>query len=149
MALRGTIAHTIFNSRPPDRSPIRLRVVILRLKHNELFLAQPGAAYPFAMTMDQSEERRLGLAESIGSLRRELAEAIAAGAKEDLRFEVGEIELQLTVTAERSREGSGGVKFWVVDATGGIASSDATTHTITIPLTPRPKGGGPTLTGRG
>lgn len=100
------------------------------------------------MMGDESEDRRLGLAESIESLRRELSEAIAAGAKEDLQFEVGEIELQLTVTAERSREGSGGVKFWVVNATGGVAASDATTHTVTIPLTPRPKGGGPILTGR-
>jgi hypothetical protein len=100
------------------------------------------------MTGERNDDQRLGLAESIGSLRRELAQAIAAGADEDLRFEVGEIQLQLTVTAERSREGSGGIKFWVVNASGGVGASDATSHTITIPLTPRPKGGGPTLTGR-
>lgn len=100
------------------------------------------------MTEGQTDVQRLGLAESIGSLRRELAEAIAAGADEDLQFEVGEIELELTVTAERSREGSGGVQFWVVNASGGLATSSATTHTVKIPLTPRPKGGGPTLTGR-
>ncbi|ROR91074.1 trypco2 family protein [Nocardioides aurantiacus] len=100
------------------------------------------------MTVENDEERRLGLAESIESLRRELAEAIAVGAERDLQFEVGEIQLQLTLTAERSKEGSGGVKFWVVDARGGLSATDTVTHTLTVPLTPRPKGGGATLTGR-
>ena len=52
------------------------------------------------------------LAEVIGELRRELQEAINAGEGEQLRFELGPVELEATVAVEKgaaagSRSGSG------------------------------------------
>jgi hypothetical protein len=44
-------------------------------------------------------------------------------------------------------EGSGGIKFWVVELGGKGSDSTTTTHKITIPLKPVRKNGGPVLTG--
>ena len=90
---------------------------------------------------------RIGLQEAIGTLRRELSESIRAAVGETLRFAVGEITLEFHVEVERTVEGSGGIKFWVVELGGKGAHSTTQTHTITIPLKPVGHSGGPVLTG--
>jgi NTP-dependent ternary system trypsin peptidase co-occuring protein len=86
---------------------------------------------------------RLGLTEAISRLRAELSEAIVAGGQEDLRFEVGEIELELEVAVERTV--NGGIKFWVIEVGGERTVGD--THTVRIPLTPKRSDGRAVLTG--
>jgi len=54
----------------------------------------------------------------IRDLRDELERAIAAGEGEQLRFELGPIELEATVAVERSDGASGKVRFWVAE--GGL-----------------------------
>ena len=46
---------------------------------------------------------------------------------------MGEIELEMQVVVEKSKEGKGGVKFWVVEMGGGMAAKDSITHKIKIP----------------
>jgi hypothetical protein len=87
--------------------------------------------------------QKLDIVGAIAMLRAELSEAILASSDETLRFTVGEIELELEVAAERAAEG--GVKFWVVEAGGGVSSTN--THTVRISLTPQLPGGGPVFTG--
>jgi len=58
------------------------------------------------------------LASVIRDLRDELERAIAAGEGEQLRFELGPIELEATVAVERSDGASGKVRFWVAE--GGL-----------------------------
>lgn len=55
---------------------------------------------------------RIGLAEAIEQLRRELGEAQDAGANQQLRFEVAEVEVELLV--ELRKEGTAKASFGVV-----------------------------------
>jgi len=91
--------------------------------------------------------QRIGLKEALAALRQELGESILAAAHEWLRFEVGEITLQFQVEVERTTEGEGGIKFWVVELGGKRAATSTTTHTVTIPLKPVRKDKRPVLTG--
>ncbi|QYX80307.1 trypco2 family protein [Streptomyces akebiae] len=60
----------------------------------------------------------LGLAETIAALREELAEAVAAGSDADLRFGVGEVQLELSVGVTLHVTGTGRAKFWVLELGG-------------------------------
>jgi hypothetical protein len=60
----------------------------------------------------------LGLAETIAALREELAEAVAAGSDAGFRFEVGEVQLELSVGVTTQTSGTGRAKFWVLELGG-------------------------------
>ena len=91
--------------------------------------------------------KRIGLQESIAALRREIIESITASQGEVLRFEVGEITMEFHVEVERSVEGKGGIKFWVVELGAGGGAKDKAIHKVTIPLKPLRRDGKPVLTG--
>ncbi len=90
---------------------------------------------------------RIGLADAIRALRSELSESVLAGAEEDLRFQVGEVELQFQVEVERSAVAKGGIRFWVVEAGGEGKHASTSTHLVKIPLTPMTSRGQPVVTG--
>jgi Trypsin-co-occurring domain 2 len=90
---------------------------------------------------------RIALKDSIAALRTELIESIVAAQGEKLRFEVGEMVMEFQVEVERSFEGKGGLKFWVVEMGAGAASKDKAIHKVTIPLKPVRADGKPLLTG--
>ncbi len=90
---------------------------------------------------------QIGLKEAIAALRQELIESIVAAQGEKLRFEVGEVMMEFHVEVERSVEGKGGIKFWVVELGGGAGSKDKAIHKVTIPLKPVRQDGRPVLTG--
>ncbi|MFI2205544.1 trypco2 family protein [Streptomyces sp. NPDC020192] len=77
------------------------------------------------------------LSEMIAQLRAELATAMAAGEGEDLRFALGPVQLELTVSVQRDAAASGKVKFWVVElgADGKLGRQD--TQTVRLTLEPR------------
>jgi hypothetical protein len=79
---------------------------------------------------------KIGLRETLNALRVELSESILASVGEQVRFEVGEIELEFQVTVEKTSEGKGGIKFWVMELGGGAAEKNATVHRVKIPLKP-------------
>lgn len=80
------------------------------------------------------------LAELIGQLRAELTEAMHAGENEDLRFEVGPVELELTVAVTKEAKPGAKVKFWVVELGADVTAGSSTTQTIKLVLDPRRKG---------
>ncbi|NCR42057.1 trypco2 family protein [Microcystis aeruginosa] len=90
---------------------------------------------------------KVGLRETLEALRVELSKSILAAEGEQIRFEVGEIELEVQFVVEQSKEGKGGLKFWVVEMGGGVTNKDTITHRIKIPLKPIWKDGKPVLTG--
>ena len=90
---------------------------------------------------------RIGLKEAVGVLRKELSDSIKASSGEELRFKVGEVTLEFQVEVERAVEGSGGIKFWVVNLGSKASSASAVTHKITLPLSPVTERGEPVLTG--
>lgn len=77
------------------------------------------------------------LASVIRDLRAELEQAIKAGAGETLRFELGPVELEVSVAVERSDSGGGKVRFWVVDASGERTKDTTGTQRVKLVLTPR------------
>ncbi|MDX8145694.1 trypco2 family protein [Lentzea sp. BCCO 10_0061] len=80
------------------------------------------------------------LADLIGQLRSELTEAMHAGENEDLRFELGPVELELTVAVTKEAKPGAKVKFWVVELGTDATLSSATTQTIKLVLDPRRRG---------
>jgi hypothetical protein len=79
----------------------------------------------------------LELAKVIRDLRTEIQSAIAAADGETLLFELGPIELDVSVVVEAGLEAGAKVRFWVVDlATKASLDSTATQH-LTLTLTPK------------
>ena len=90
---------------------------------------------------------RIGLPEAIAALRQELIESIVAAQGEKLRFEVGEVLMEFQVEVEKSIDGKGGIKFWVVEMGAGATSKDKAIHKVTVELKPVRADGKPVLTG--
>ena len=82
-------------------------------------------------------EGSVELAVLIKQLRLELTEAMRAGADEDLRFELGPVEVELSVAMERSGGPNAKVRFWVVEVGGDARVSSASTQRIKLILDPR------------
>jgi hypothetical protein len=91
------------------------------------------------------------LAAVIRDLRAELEAAVAAADGAGLRFELGPVELEVTVTVERSATAGAKVRFWVVQAGADGKAGTIGTQRIKLTLTPRlePGGGTPFVSGRG
>jgi hypothetical protein len=89
------------------------------------------------------------LAEMIGQLRAELAMAMSEGEGADLRFELGPVDLELTVAVSKEGSASGKVRFWVVDTSADVKGSAMTTQKIKLQLDPRRTGrpGKPLISG--
>jgi Trypsin-co-occurring domain 2 len=82
----------------------------------------------------------VGLADAVAGIRSELAEAIADGKDKEPKFEVGEITMEFAVELRKERGIDGGVRVWVLDASGSKSSEHADTHRLTVTLTPKSAG---------
>ncbi|MET9524804.1 trypco2 family protein [Streptomyces coeruleorubidus] len=77
------------------------------------------------------------LSEMIRQLRWELNAAMADGAGERVRFELGTVEIETTVAVDREAEANGKVRFWVVEAGGSGRDTRSRTQRITLTLQPK------------
>ncbi|GAA2724413.1 MULTISPECIES: trypco2 family protein [Streptomyces] len=77
------------------------------------------------------------LEEAVRAIRAGLTGAAAAGAAEDLAFDVGDIALEFTVELRRDAKAGGKVKAWVVESGADASRSSARTHKIAFTLTPK------------
>lgn len=96
-------------------------------------------------------EGAVELSALIKELRQELSEAMHAGADEILRFELGPVELELSMAVERSGGPNAKVRFWVVEVGGDAKVTSATTQKIKLTLDPqdtRHPGRKPWISGR-
>jgi hypothetical protein len=82
------------------------------------------------------EEDAVPLTEAIAGLRRQLRVAAAQASKlpAEERFRVTEVELELTVVAERTKSGGGEVGWWVFKAKAEAAAKSALTHKVRLKL---------------
>jgi hypothetical protein len=82
-------------------------------------------------------EAWVGLAEAIIQLRTELDTARAAGEGEQLRFEVGPVELEFTVDVKKEGGLNTGIRWGLVsaEAKGTLASSSS--HRMKLVLQPK------------
>ncbi|MFE4695938.1 trypco2 family protein [Streptomyces sp. NPDC056738] len=76
------------------------------------------------------------LVAAVEALRTQITEAAASDPDSDVRFQVGPIQLEFTVTLTRDRTAKGGVRAWVVSADAERKRSAAHTHRVTLNLTP-------------
>ncbi|MEU4895041.1 trypco2 family protein [Streptomyces sp. NPDC044780] len=86
------------------------------------------------------------LTEMIRELRAQLTAAAADGTGESLQFEVGPIEIEVSVAVSKEAGGSGKVRFLVVEAGADGKYARAETQRITITLQPTSPGPGGTRT---
>ena len=77
-----------------------------------------------------------GLAETIQALRAELIAAMTSGHDEALRFELGAVELNVTLAITREATGDAGVRFGVVSFGTKGQIGDQATHQLSLSLTP-------------
>jgi hypothetical protein len=76
----------------------------------------------------------LSLAETIASLRAELAEAVRTGADSGIHFTVGQVQLEIHVGVTQKLGGKAGARFWVVqlDGEGSYAKEQIQKITVTL-----------------
>ena len=91
--------------------------------------------------------KKIGLKETLEALRTELSESILASEGKQIRFEVGQIELEFQVAIEKSQGANGKVSFWVVETGGNLSKKDTIVHKIKIPFKPVWKDGKAVFTG--
>ena len=90
------------------------------------------------------------LAAVIRDLRAELEEAVAAADGAALRFELGPIDLEVSVELQRSGGAGAKVRFWVVQADAEGKVESAKTQRVKLTLTPTlaASGATPQVSGR-
>ena len=76
------------------------------------------------------------LADAIEYLRRELGESISKGNDAEVQFDLGPIELELEVKAEKQKGVEGGVKWWLVSGKAGAKTASAVTQKLKLTLEP-------------
>ncbi|MET0495150.1 MAG: trypco2 family protein [Actinoplanes sp.] len=78
----------------------------------------------------------MGLAVALEALRDELESAWKSGQHQDVRLRASEVTLTLETVARLDKDGSGKVRWYVVEAGGGVKSGSERTQTLTLTLTP-------------
>jgi hypothetical protein len=87
--------------------------------------------------VDQEGGSVIELAHVIRDLRGELEQAVAAAEGAALRFELGPIELELSLAIERSTKAGTKVRFWVVDAEADAEIGSTRTQRVKLTLAPK------------
>jgi Trypsin-co-occurring domain 2 len=76
------------------------------------------------------------LASALEALREELESAWDAGQGRRVRFRASEATLTGETVARRDRDGSGEIRWWLVEAGAAVKSGQQRTQTLTLTLTP-------------
>ncbi len=78
----------------------------------------------------------IGLRDAVAAIRAELAAAMADGAGQDLKFDVGPIQLDLAIDVTGQAGGDLGVKVWVFSLSGNASAAVTHSHRISVTLQP-------------
>jgi hypothetical protein len=76
------------------------------------------------------------LAEVVQQLRAEFSRALEFASGDDVRFELGPIELEVMVGLERSGGGMGKVRFMVIEVGDKVGLASSSTQRIKLTLRP-------------
>ncbi len=85
----------------------------------------------------------IGLTEVVHALRAELEEAMSGRGDSALSFTATKIELEFKVGVQRTAEGRGGIRFWVLELGGRTARMAEEVQTVKLTLDPILASGGP------
>jgi hypothetical protein len=78
----------------------------------------------------------LGLSTALDGLREELETAWKESSGKAVRFAVNNVTLTLEAVARREAAGGGKIRWWLVEAGGGVEVGKETTQTLVLSLTP-------------
>ena len=82
------------------------------------------------------EMATVGLAAALGALRDELDAAWQASQGQRVRFRASEVTLTVETVARLDKDGSGKIRWWLVEAGAGVTSGQERTQTLVLTLTP-------------
>ncbi|MFD4697463.1 trypco2 family protein [Streptomyces niveus] len=88
------------------------------------------------MTNDP-DELCVGLADAVRAVRAELQAAMADGAGEDLRFEVGPVEVEFAIDLRKERRSEANAKVLVLSLGTKGSAAMSRTHRMCLTLHPR------------
>jgi hypothetical protein len=80
------------------------------------------------------------LAELISQLRSDLTAAMHAGEGADLQFELGPVELELTMAINKEAKPGARIRFWVVELGAEVSAASNSAQRIKLTLNPRRAG---------
>ena len=89
-------------------------------------------------------DHNIALADAVAALRQQLAEAQERANDQDIRFDIGPIEMEFTVVVTREASAAGKIGFAIftgLEVSAGGKLGDTQTHKLKLSLTPRAKGG--------
>ena len=78
----------------------------------------------------------IGLSMALEGLRSELEEAWSTSRGKPVRFRASEVTLTLETVLRSDKEGSAGVRWYVIHAGGGLKSGSESTQRIVLTLAP-------------
>jgi hypothetical protein len=81
-------------------------------------------------------EEGLGLAQALEALRDELELAWRSGQGRAVRFKASEVTLTLTTVARFDKDGSGRIRWYVIDVGGRVSSRNERKNTLTLTMKP-------------
>src|SRR5690348_810319 len=87
--------------------------------------------FPGGTTVSEVE-----LSTALEALRDELEQAWQASQGRAVRFRAAEVKLTFETVAKRDRDGSGKIRWWVVEGGGGVKTGNEKTQTLSLTLTP-------------
>lgn len=87
-----------------------------------------------------NETDNITLAAMVQALRRELEAAQKQSPEASISFETEKVELELKMAISQTMKGSGGIRFWVVNAGGELEKQGVSTHTFRLVLIPKQRG---------
>ena len=73
---------------------------------------------------------------ALEGLREELETVWKQSADKELKFRVNNVTLTVEAVARREVEGSGKIRWWLIEAGGGVTAGKETTQTLVLTLTP-------------
>lgn len=79
----------------------------------------------------------LEIGQAIDAIRAQLTSAVERAEGERLRFELGDIELEFSVSLTRDSKAEGGVKVWVLNVGGSTSESAGVTQKLKVTLKPK------------
>jgi hypothetical protein len=82
-------------------------------------------------------DEKLGLASALEALRDELESAWNSGQGRRVRFRASEVTLTVETVVRLDREGSGKIRWYLVEAGGGVKAGTERTQTLVLTLTPQ------------
>ena len=82
----------------------------------------------------ENQPQEIGLVEAIEAVRAELTRAVEQNADKKIQFPVEKVDLDFHVGVTRSVDGSGGIRFWVIELGGRASRESESVHTVKVSL---------------